>query len=213
MKSFVPRDSARFPASTAVISWEPSKAAAVRTRLSALGYGTMYSEEQQKHATRVLLCAAAGILTFEVACDPFTLPCSTGGVPCESPVLTRSTCLLAHPCSEGLVLSDANHDTFRKTHAPKWMQLPPNGTGFVVASSLPAYATSWVVEALLQVGRRFADRYMARAGSDAIIVTAASSREGGLVIGDQSTVKGLQTGLQLMCALPHSPGEEPSAEH
>ena len=66
---------------------------ALLTQLKALGF-LAEAGPRMEHASRVLHCATAGVLHFEQPCDatPFG-ECRVAGVPCESPVVQRGTCL------------------------------------------------------------------------------------------------------------------------
>ena len=156
----------------------------------------------QERLTRVLLCAAAGIITFEDACDLVRVNgnCAVGGIECPPLArTTRQSCLrISEPCASGLIEPRSDqHDALRSTDSPGWSTLPVRGDGFELhpSSDLFAFGTTWLVEALIAAGRHLKTSSPA---TPPLMVLAASRREGGL-LPDRTTH---QTGLELQLQLP-----------
>ena len=198
MDGLTPQASARVVVTPRPLSWRPTQARVVRSRLHALGYGELSNVDQQEHATRLFMCAAVGVLRFESACDHGVKPCAVAGERCVREVASRGSCLLVLPCATGLVINDAEHSVMRAADAPRWVELRSTTGVDVAPVGASAFATSWVAEALVVVGRRYAETANP---SGAIRVKAASSRDGGLV----ASAAQRQTGLQVELAVPLDP--------
>jgi hypothetical protein len=222
----------------------PADVVAVRERLLSLGYGRGFSPgappadsceadlpvaptasseasagglvdvEMQVRLMRVLLCAAAGVWTFEDQCDALRVNgyCAINGVECPRLARTaRDTCLrLDEPCANALVAPGSpEHDWLRAhgsggTGAPGWVTIPAAADGFELAedAALTGFGTTWLLEALTVAGRRLTTAAVNESAFDMstfpLMVLAASGREGGLLPDERSH----QTGLELRMRLP-----------
>ena len=185
---------------------------AVMAQMRALGF-LAEAGSRMEHASRVLHCAAAGVLRFEQPCDaiPFG-ECRVAGVPCASPVVQRGTCLdvpsevseAATRCSRARVeLNSTELDWLRAQNAPAWVSLPSSSCGLVIGHRTPEdamriWGTSWLADALIEAARLYAGLSSSDSRQRPITVSAAALREGGNVLNEM----GYQTGLEARIKLP-----------
>ena len=184
----------------------------VMAQMRALGF-LAEAGSRMEHASRVLHCAAAGVLRFEQPCDaiPFG-ECRVAGVPCASPVVQRGTCLdvpsevseAATRCSRARVeLNSTELDWLRAQNAPAWVSLPSSSCGLVIGHRTPEdamriWGTSWLADALIEAARLYAGLSSSDSRQRPITVSAAALREGGNVLNEM----GYQTGLEARIKLP-----------
>ena len=170
--------------------------------------------EMQVRLMRVLLCAAAGVRTFEDQCDVARVNgnCAVDGVECPRLARTaRDTCIrLNEPCANAFVAPGSAEHEWLRSHggggsgAPGWTTIPAKGDGFELAEGavLFSFGTTWLVEALTMAGRRLSIAAVNESSYDLsaypITVLAMSGREGGLLPDEASH----QTGLDIRMRLP-----------
>lgn len=180
-------------------------------RTGALGFERSTTPAVQDHVMRVVLCAAAGEMAFEMACDAGSTPCELRGVRCPRAVVSRSTCIVStHPCARALVNVPSNEYTeLQRSSLPAWVRIPLTGAGFRMEDHPAVWGTSWLRDALIFAGRRYSDQFlascMAETGSlpcPELTVNAASIRSGGWMNTENF---GHQTGLQIRLTVPKSP--------
>ena len=182
---------------------------AVTAQLRALGF-LAEAGPRMEHASRVLHCAAAGVLRFEQPCDamPFG-ECRVAGVPCATPMVQRGTCLnapseAATRCSSARAeINSTEIGWLRAQNAPTWVSLPSSSCGLVIGhrnrdDAVRIWGTSWLADALIGAGRLYVDLSGSNAGKRPITVSAAALREGGNVPNEM----GYQTGLEARIELP-----------
>ena len=183
---------------------------ALMTQLKALGF-LAEAGPRMEHASRVLHCAAAGVLRFEQPCDttPFG-ECRVADVPCASPVVQRGTCLsgtseTAVQCSSARVeLNSTELGWLRARNAPTWVRLPRSSCGLITLhrtnakdDAMRIWGTSWLADALVEAARLYAG-LSSSDSSQPITVSAAALREGGNVPNEM----GYQTGLEARIESP-----------